>query len=270
DEITSSEEPQSFPVKRGRPRKNPEDASDNRDVVTVGGFELKSGLTESDARRIEELTQQAEAATSHIAAKDAETLSDYLAFGRFQSEVAPLFKSTKVYGQFLAANLPATQALDPALRSNCKWLYEALNKPDHEASDILIVLAKAEGMETIPNDLSGFRSKNPTVIRRLYKEAKTRLEKERKAAEEGIGVEELQALEKEAKKARAKEADEALSDGLIAFREWLGTARNKDKAVEGAVEILEALLKVCELSIDAKEQAAAYLLDTCRVPTTTD
>lgn len=93
-------------------------------------------------------------------------LKCYIKFGGKLSKLAAKFPSTKTRGAVIAERFPDSQLLDPALRSNCKWLYEALNKPGHEAADILTVL----NVESI-FDLG---SENPTVIRRRYLAAKAR------------------------------------------------------------------------------------------------
>lgn len=87
-------------------------------------------------------------------------LNTYLSLGKVQSQIAKEASSTKIRGQMLATQFPLSQDLNVALRSNCMWLYEALNDPAHEAADILSVL----GVSSIHE----LRSGNPTVIRRIY------------------------------------------------------------------------------------------------------
>ncbi|SEU04855.1 hypothetical protein [Paracoccus homiensis] len=91
-------------------------------------------------------------------------LKCYIEFGGKLSRLADEIPSTKLRGPVIAKLFPDSKCLDPALRSNCKWLYEALNKPGHEAADILTVL----NVESI-FDLG---SENPTVIRRRFLAAK--------------------------------------------------------------------------------------------------
>lgn len=87
-----------------------------------------------------------------------------LAFGRRAAALGAQISSAKLLGQELARRYPASQHMDPALRSNCRWLVEALEEEGHEASDLLVVL----GVTTVFD----LRSDNPTVIRRKYNKAK--------------------------------------------------------------------------------------------------
>jgi len=87
-----------------------------------------------------------------------------LAFGRRASALGVEIASAKLLGKELARRYPASQQMDPALRSNCRWLAEALDDENHEASDILEVLGVMSIFEV--------GSENPTVIRRKYSKAK--------------------------------------------------------------------------------------------------
>lgn len=116
----------------------------------------------------ESLLKKAEASSIALAQERQERLNDklidYLNVGRVSHEIAIQVKSTKTHGQHLAKLLPETQKLDETLRSNCKWLYEALHVPGSDGADILDVLE----VET----LTELKTANPTVIRRKYKIAK--------------------------------------------------------------------------------------------------
>lgn len=94
-------------------------------------------------------------------------LRSYLELGRYLSILAKRVPSTKHRGQVRKDECPESELLDAAVVTNSKWLYEALNDPDHEAADILAVLR----VESI-FDLG---IENPTTIRRLYREAKKHL-----------------------------------------------------------------------------------------------
>lgn len=87
-----------------------------------------------------------------------------LAFGRHASALGAKISSAKLLGQELAKRFPASQHMDPALRSNCRWLAEALEAENHEANDVLEVLRV--------NSIFEVGSENPTVIRRKYNKAK--------------------------------------------------------------------------------------------------
>lgn len=181
------------------------DAGSKGGGFNVDGFALKDDADEKTVERVKAETESIKAAVESINNKDADLLSAYLHFGKFQSGIRGLFKSAKVYGQFLAAEVPATQALDPALRSNCKWLYEALHDPEHEASDLLSIL----GLDTTKNDpesaIAEYKSQNPTVIKRDYKALKAEAERSKavaeKAEEDGLSEEEAAEALAEAKKA---------------------------------------------------------------------
>ena len=175
--------------------------------LKVDGFEVKEG---ADLAFLSEATKMANEAIDSINRKDADLLGQYLSLGMFQSSVVGMFASTKVYGQYVAAKVPASASLDAALRSNCKWLYEALNKADHEASDLLTILGI--------NRIEDFKSANPTVIRREYKALSELSQAKAKAEAEGKTVEELEA-EAEANEAEAKKKAEA--EGLVIFTKFV-------------------------------------------------
>jgi hypothetical protein len=175
--------------------------------LKVDGFEVKEG---ADLVFLSEATKLANEAIESINRKDADLLGQYLSLGMFQSSVVGMFASTKVYGQYVAAKVPASASLDAALRSNCKWLYEALNKADHEASDLLNILGV--------NRIEDYKSANPTVIRREYREMAELAQAKAKAEAEGKTVEELEA-EAEAKEAEAKKKAEV--EGLAVFTKFV-------------------------------------------------
>lgn len=64
-------------------------------------------------------------------------LSCHLAFGEFSSTSKPMFRSTRKHGEFIAKMVPKSAIMDAALRTNSKWLWEALNIPDHTAATFL-------------------------------------------------------------------------------------------------------------------------------------
>ncbi|MDQ2066752.1 hypothetical protein Q9295_10215 [Xinfangfangia sp. CPCC 101601] len=187
-------------------------------------YDLAAG---ADPKALKSAAADAAKALGAIGKKDADLLSHYLALGKFQSSAAPLFKSSKLYGQFLAKELPASQDLDAALRSNSKWLWEALNKPGAEGGDLLVVLNV--------NRIEDYKSKNPTVIKRDYKAAKAEAEKLAAAEEMGLSVEEAEAQAQAEKEAEA----EKLKALVLEFAK--AVANKKDKA-EAEADIRDALL----------------------------
>lgn len=210
----------------------------------AGEYEL---VSYADPKTLKAEAAAAGKALQAIDKKDADLLSHYLALGKFQSAAAKLFKSVKVYGQFLASELPASQALDPALRSNCKWLYEALNVEGAEASDILSVLGV--------NRIEDFKSKNPTVIRREYKALKDEADKAKAAEELGVSVEEAEALEAAESKAKA-EADKAKVLKLIQeFAASVLKNANKDEAEANIIDVLSEALT-------GKKKEAVEMMDS--------
>jgi len=98
-----------------------------------------------------------------------EALTACISFGKKLSQIAQEVPSLKLRGKVIAERFPESQNMDPAHRSHCKWLYEALNKPGHAANDILQVL----GLKTI-FEICG-RTWHPTVISKRYAKAKAQM-----------------------------------------------------------------------------------------------
>lgn len=88
-------------------------------------------------------------------------LREYLKVGRLLSDTGRNEPSKRAQGQKAKELHPEIMELDSALRSNCKWLHEALHCKDHRNDDVLAVL----GVTSI-FDLS---IESPTVIRRRYR-----------------------------------------------------------------------------------------------------
>ena len=216
--------------------------------VLYKSFELAEGV---DPKAVEAATKSAQEALDAITGTESKLVSSYLALGQFQAEAAPMFKSSKLYGQFVAAELPASQSLDPALRSNCKWLYEALNVSDHEGSDLLNLLEV--------NRIEDFKSGNPTVIRRTFKAAKAEAEKTAKLAakaeEAGIDVSEAEALIQSEAEAQAKKDQAAAKRKLTALekriRAFLMQHDNIDDMADEATTLIREILDT-----EAKDQIA--------------
>lgn len=175
--------------------------------IMIDGFEVKEG---TDLTLLAEITSRANEAIEAIKQNEADLLKQYLSLGMFQSSVVDMFASKKVYGQYVAAKVPDSAFMDAALRSNCKWLWQALNKADHEASDILTILGV--------NRIEDFKSANPTVIRREYREMAELAKAKAEADATGKTVEELEA-EAEAKEAEAKKKAEV--EGLTIFAKFV-------------------------------------------------
>jgi hypothetical protein len=198
-------------------------------------FKASSGETydlnaAADPKALKAAAAVASKALTAIGNKDADLLKHYMALGQFQSEAVKLFKSVKLYGMFLAKELPASQDLDSALRSNCKWLYEALNVEGAEGSDLLVVLGV--------NQLEDYKSKNPTVIKRDYKNAKKDAELAAMAEEAGKTVEELEDEANAIAEAEAEKAKEKMQ-GLIA--EFVKAALAKANKAEAEADFLDVL-----------------------------
>lgn len=141
------------------------------------GFALNEG---ADVEAIRKDTEDAAKASDAINRKDADLLGSYLALGRFNSEASRAFKSTKLFGQYVAKMIPSSAHLDASIRSNCKWLYEALNDPAHDAYGKLLGVLGV-------NDIASYKSGNPTVIRRDF--TKIVKEADAKAKAEALGIE---------------------------------------------------------------------------------
>lgn len=163
--------------------------------------------------------------------------------GKGAAAIAPMFKSTKLYGQFLAKEIPASQSLDPALRSNCKWLYEALNVEGHEAADLLAVLKI--------NRLEDFKSGNPTVIKREYKAAKAEADKKAKltakAEAEGVDESEAEKLLKDEAEAQAKKDQAAAKRKLTALEKkivaFLMQQEAREDMAQEAADLVRGILE---------------------------
>lgn len=213
----------------------PEAAEPKPEPKTFHGFEVKEGV---DLKALEKDAEDLAGAVESIRNKDADLLASYLMVGKGASQIAPMFKSKKLYGQFLAQVIPASQSLDPALRSNCKWLYEALNFADADGADLLKVLGV--------NRLEDFKSQNPTVIKREYKAAKKKAEALEKAKAAGIEAEDEEAAiaemkEKEAKKEAANKKRQ-ITQAIKRFRTLLEQHGDKADAVAEAEDIMREVL----------------------------
>lgn len=208
-------------------------------------YELKEGFDPAAIKaQADELAKSVDA----IASKDSDLLSHYLKLGGFQSTVSGMFKSSKLYGQYLKEEVPASQALDAALRSNCKWLFEALNTSGTDGSDLLTVLGI--------NRIEDFKSGNPTVIKREYKQAKQKAEKLEKAEKMGISgeseEESLEALNEKEAAAAEKAAKKALKELAERLTQRLMQQPDQESAVGEAVDIFKELLT---LKGKAREEA---------------
>lgn len=217
---------------------------------TLDGYELKEG---ADPDEIRNATFEAVNAADAILRKDADLLDAYLDLGAFNAKAAKAFKSTKLMGQYIAEKVPASQSLDPALRSNCKWLWEALNDPSHAAyGDLLRRLGV--------NDLKSYKSANPTVIRREY----TLLvkEEEAKAKAESLGIETDDPAKAIAKAQKEKDDElfnEAMNESLEIFAE---------KIVKGSytkADIAHSLVALLRNVIPAKRDAALETLNVFKL-----
>lgn len=91
-----------------------------------------------------------------------ELLLAYIEIGKFISIMSKKFTSTKLFGQHLKKELPASQRLDASTRSDSKWLYEALYDPQHAAYGLLL---PALGVASL--DQVGVT--HPSTIRRRYR-----------------------------------------------------------------------------------------------------
>lgn len=208
---------------------------------SYSGFEVKDA---SYVEPLKALTESTSSAIDAIANRDADLLQSYLVLGEFQSKAAPMFSAPRVYGEFLAKELPASQKLDPALRTNCKWLWEALNLPGHDASDILSVLGGI-------NDISSFRSQNPTVIRREYRTIKDKAVKLAQAREAGIEEDDedaaVKAVSKQEKNRKKELQEQVISDMLRGVQRSLDSAKARKKTYEEALALLQEAIKAPEL-----------------------
>jgi len=217
---------------------------------TLDGYELKEG---ADPEEIRAATSEAADAADAILRKDADLLDAYLDLGAFNAKAAKAFKSTKLMGQYIAEKVPASQSLDPALRSNCKWLWEALNDPAHDAyGDLLRRLGV--------NDLKSFKSANPTVIRREYTLLVKAEEDKAKAEELGIESDEpAKAIAKAQKEKDDELFNEALAESLEIFA---------DKLTKGSftkADIAHSLVALLRQVVPAKRDAALEALNVFKL-----
>lgn len=216
-----------------------EDAAKPAAPHAIDGFAVNDGV---DVESFKESEKAAISAIDAINRKDADLLDSYLALGSFNSAASKVFKSTKDLGKYIAKHVPASQDLDAALRSNCKWLWEALNDPEHDAYGSLLVklgLAK-EGDNRDPVELlKSYKSANPTVIRREYSNILKAEDAHRKAEELGVSPEEVGKIAKE----KAKEDQEAelaiCAENIIAAIS--GTNLSKNDIAHSVAELVKTL-----------------------------
>ena len=83
-----------------------------------------------------------------------------LQLGKLQSKIKTEYPSTKLRGKAVSELVPNSQRLDATTRCHCTWLFEALNDPDHPASDILEILRI--------DSIFDLGSESPTHIKREY------------------------------------------------------------------------------------------------------
>ena len=276
-EVASTEPPK---AKGKKAKAKPEAGAETQQpeapkIVAVDGFALAAEAKEEDVAAVEAATQDAAQAIESIGRKDSDLLTAYMTLGRFQSAVAKMFASVKIYGQYVKAKVPASENLDPALRSNCKWVYEALHKEDHEASDLLKVLGVWTGANDPIDDLKRFKSGNPTVIRRTYKEAKDEAARKAELEAQGINPNDAEAVSKaEKEKAEAEKAErdaqraiikEALMwvhDEILAVGLSKAKSKAEEKAKASRLSFLVALISECLVgSKEARKEAIEDLLN---------
>lgn len=230
--------------------------------VTYKGLEIAEGVNPSD---IEAMEKEAHEAFSSITNKDSDLLPAYMTVGKFMVRCAAMFKSTKLFGQYRRDNMPESEAFDPALRTNCGWLFRAINDPDHEGYDVLTVLGlddKGNSPEARLEALKAYKSTNPTVIKRHWRDAKDKAEKLAKAKEVlGSDMDDMteeQALDNLKKKQREEsEADfnEVLSIALDSLSNYINKG-NPTKA-----EMVEKMQTIARKLIEkgSKDDKLAYL-----------
>lgn len=100
----------------------------------------------------------------------ASSLSALLLFGEQVSLLKQTVPSKKMRGVQIKKRFPPSYNMDEALRSNSVWLYDALNNPRREANNIFQVL-DLQQIEDIYT-----KKGNPTVIRRMYRDAKANVQ----------------------------------------------------------------------------------------------
>jgi hypothetical protein len=216
------------------------------------GFNVKEG---TDLKALEADLVALSEAVAAISNKDSDLLVSYLMIGQGAAAIAPLFASTKLYGQFLAKEIPASSSLDPALRSNCKWLFEALNVAGHEASDLLVILDV--------NRIEDFKSGNPTVIKREYKSAVKAAEALNKAKALGLDCETSEQAEKEVKAVANAEKAEAEKKAAAALKRavaaYVKKTKESDTSIDVALADFEAL--IMSALFDSADDTLATLKD---------
>jgi hypothetical protein len=184
--------------------------------ITYAGYELAEGVDPEAVKMAEDAVK---ADLNAIVSKDADLIGSYLSLGKFLNATSEMFKSPKLYGQYLKKGFPATQELDSALRSNAKWIYEAINFADHEGSDLLNVLEV--------NQIEDYKSGNPTAIRKAYRLAKGKAALKAEAEANGMTEEEQTEADKAEAQMEKALADADLTEQLEAF---MATLEKKSKA----------------------------------------
>lgn len=220
--------------------------AEEKPVKAIDGFAIAE---DADIEEVAHATDEANKALGKIAGKDKDLLGAYLALGGFQHNATKWIPSSKIRGAYVAAKLPQSQNMDPSLRSNCTWLFEALNIATHEAADMLMIFGlMREGDNRKPEEIiAEYKTQNPTVIRREYKKAKEAYEAEQKAKAAGKPIEELEKEEKAAKEAQAKKdaatAKRQLTALLKRVRNMAMEHEEKEDAVTEIMDIMATMLE---------------------------
>ena len=214
-------------------------------TIKIGdeAFDLIEG---ADAKDIAAKAKAVSKAADAIQRKDNDLLASYFAIGEFASAVAPMFASPKVYGQYLAKAAPASASLDPALRSNCKWLWEAVNDANHDAfADLLVHLGLNPKANDRTAEIAKFKSGNPTVIRREYTAAKKKSETLATAKERGLDLSNEEEAMKSVAKADKDKADKAMKTAITKainnLAKYVGAQESKEDAIAEVTDVLKTM-----------------------------
>ena len=121
------------------------------------------------------------------------------------------------------------------MRSNCKWLYEALNVPGHESADLLLVLQV--------NRIEDYKSGNPTVIRRHYKDAKGAIEAQYAAEASGMTVEELANAAKADKAVAAQRESEMIAEMIAGLATRISSGNSPNTLAKEVKDIMTSAFK---------------------------
>lgn len=200
--------------KTEEPKAEETKTEETKEPATFHGYAVKKDIDPQVLRDLDKLSEEANKSAKLIneKGKGIDLLKSFVAVGKFSHTVKEIIAAPKQFGQYLKEHLPEYDQLNAPDRSNSIWLYKALFVEGSEGFEDLLELL---GLNPMANDkveeLGKFKSANPTVIKREWRNAKKAVEAVEKLEEEGISLGEGETAEEALKRAEKekREAEEA-------------------------------------------------------------